>query len=472
MTQTIRTLRSVASSGREPPGQTTAPRELHRVERIAALAAGAAAALVPAAVFGMIGADSRWLAALGRYVWSHGAVPAGVPYASASSHGWQNVPVLAELVFHGLQQGLGDRGLLVAQLIAMAIGFWALARDALADAADPAFVGLSLFAVGVVALPELAIVRVQLFSIAFLPLLVALLRSEARRPSRRIWLLPPLLALWSNLHGAVLIGLFLALTYLALGRFRRGPLLTAAVAVASVAAVYATPALWRTPDYYYGVLHNGAAARHMGLWAQLSPRAPFDVLLVLLVAVMVLRLRLTRLQTWELGALAVLAAATAGAGRSGLWLLFFLVGPSARGTRLAPPRLRLSATLLGASLALLMVGVVRGPAGAGASQRLVAEAVSAARGTPVLAEDALAEQVALAGGRIWVGNPIDAFPRDDQDIYLDWLQGKQRGRLALAHAGRVVLVNRGSKAQELVASSGAFTAVDGDSGAVLYRRRS
>ena len=53
--------------------------------------------------------------------------------------------------------------------------------------------------------PALLVVRSQLFSLALFPLLVLLLRGEARAPSRRIWLLVPLVALWSNLHGGVLL---------------------------------------------------------------------------------------------------------------------------------------------------------------------------------------------------------------------------------------------------------------------------
>ena len=65
-----------------------------------------------AAVAGTIGPDARWLSALGRSIVRLGGVPQGIPFATAPSAGWHNVPVLAELVFRGLQASLGDRGLL------------------------------------------------------------------------------------------------------------------------------------------------------------------------------------------------------------------------------------------------------------------------------------------------------------------------------------------------------------------------
>src|SRR4051812_7435143 len=87
--------------------------------------AAAAVGLVVASVAAgaTIGADARWIAALGRAVADNGAIPHGVPYASAPSQDWPNVPVLAELIVHGLVAWLGDRGLLLAQVAAVAGAF-------------------------------------------------------------------------------------------------------------------------------------------------------------------------------------------------------------------------------------------------------------------------------------------------------------------------------------------------------------
>src|SRR5438552_6410409 len=74
-----------------------------------------------AALTATIGPDARWLVALGRVVVERGSVPHGVPFAAAPSTDWPNVPVLAEVVFRGLQGVLGDRGLLLAQLAAVTV---------------------------------------------------------------------------------------------------------------------------------------------------------------------------------------------------------------------------------------------------------------------------------------------------------------------------------------------------------------
>ena len=62
-----------------------------------------------AALFSTIGADAQWLAALGRVIVARHSIPSGIPFADASSAHWANVPVLAELVFDGLERGLGPR---------------------------------------------------------------------------------------------------------------------------------------------------------------------------------------------------------------------------------------------------------------------------------------------------------------------------------------------------------------------------
>ena len=66
-----------------------------------------------------LGADSRWLAALGRTIVHAGAIPASIPYAAAPSRDWVNVPALGEIVFHWLEALGGDRGLLFAQAVAV-----------------------------------------------------------------------------------------------------------------------------------------------------------------------------------------------------------------------------------------------------------------------------------------------------------------------------------------------------------------
>jgi hypothetical protein len=433
------------------------------------LAIAIGAALV--AVAGTIGADSRWLEALGRIIVRRGSIPNDVPWASAPSGGWHNVPVLAELIFRGLTTVAGDRGLLVAQVVAVGASLAILAWDLRREGAEELGGALVLLIVALGSLSVFVVVRSQLFSVLLFAVLIALLRADARAPSRRIWLLVPMFALWSNLHGAVLVGLAVAATYLVFGRGRREPFLAAGIFVASALAICATPALQHTPDYYYGLLRNEAARRGEGLWAPISFTSGFDLLLVAAaIALLVLAVR-ARPPLWETIALIGLAVLTVKTARSGVWLLFVAAGPAARSVRFERERpLRLAVPVLVTAMALAVVGVAHGPVSTGAGRQVLDEALRRAAGTPILAETVPAEQIAAAGGRVWLSNPLDAFSHRDQRLYLDWLAGRPAGDRALENI-RVVLVIRRDDPAKRLRRSQAFMPVARDSNSILFLRR-
>ena len=423
------------------------------------------------AVAGTIGADARWLDALGRVIVRRGSIPNDIPWASAPSEGWHNVPVLAELIFRGLIAAAGDRGLLAAQVLAVGTALTILAWDLSREGADESAGALVLLIVVLGSLPVFVVVRSQLFSVLLFPVLIALVRADARSPSRRIWLLIPLFALWSNLHGAVLVGLAVAGAYLIFGRAPRDPLTAAGVLVCSGLAVCATPSLEHTPEYYWGLLRNEAARRGEGLWAPLSFTSGFDLLLIAgSIGLVVLALR-GRPQLWELIALAGLAVLTAQTARSGVWMLFFAAGPAARslhfGRRRTP---RLAAPAFATAVALIVFAVARGPLSTGAGRHLLDQALVRAGSSPILADGIPAEQIAAAGGRVWMSNPIDAFSHRDQRLYLDWLAGKPSGDRALRNA-RVVLVIRGLEPAKRLSRSPTFRLAARDANAAMYVKR-
>lgn len=422
-----------------------------------------------------IGADSRWLAALGRFIAEQGSIPDSVPYASALSTGWPNVMALGELVFYAASDAFGNRGFLLLQMAGLALCMGFLVRDMRAAKAEGLAAALALSVFGFAAFGALAVIRAQIFSIALFPVLLVLLRSETRAPSRRIWLLVPLFALWANLHGSVLVGVAVAGAYLVFERARSDQRVAASVLAASALATCLTPSLFRTPLYYLGVLESEAAKQGFGLWGRISLSSPVDVLLLAGALILVVAALRARPRLWEVMALVGLAALTAQAGRNGVWLVAFAATPAARGLLRAPRPARSDARILGATVALACVALlslilVRGPLAFTAADDLVRKAIAVAGGTPILAENQVAEQVALAGGRVWMANPMDAFSPRDQRLYLDWMEGRESGDAALGEAGRVVLVGRGSPADRRVRASGEFRELAGDSQTVLYVR--
>src|SRR5207302_7620294 len=139
-----------------------------------AVAAGSPRCAAVAAV----GADARWLAALGGAIVQAGRIPASIPYAAAPSHDWANVPVLAELVFHWLEALGGDRGLIAAQAVAVAAALTLLLRDMRLAGASDASRAVVIVAIPFAAVSALLVVRAQLFSLPLFALTALLLRAE------------------------------------------------------------------------------------------------------------------------------------------------------------------------------------------------------------------------------------------------------------------------------------------------------
>ena len=426
------------------------------------------------ALLATVGAAAEWLAALGRDIARSWSIPNGVPFAAASSAGWHNVPVLSELVFHALQAVLGSHGLVIAQVIAVAACISFVVADMRREGVPDGPAALVLMLTAFAAAPALLVVRSQLFSLALFPLLVLLLREEARRPSRRIWLLVPLVALWSNLHGGVLLGVAVTASYLVFARLRTEPLVAVGVLVGVMLALLATPALARTADYYTGVMGSQAAAHGEGMWQPMSLRAPFDlVFLAVTIPLLTLALR-SKPALWEVVVIAGLAAAAVRASRNEVWLALFIALPAARalaGSRswhLTPPR-RAASAVTALLVLVAVLGLARTPASAGAGPHVLRAAGRAAGGTPILADGVDAEQLALAGDRILIGNPIDAFSSHEQRLYLDWLAGRPAGDAELARV-RVVVVTAGSATARRLARRRGFTERAHDERAVLYVR--
>ncbi len=437
-----------------------------------------------------VGADSRWLAALGHAISARHGVPAGVPFAAAPTEHWANPLVLAELAFNALEGALGDRGLALAQLACVAAALSILGLDArkaraTASGAPGWAIPLALALAVAGAIASLAIARVQMFSLVLFPALAALLRAEARRPTRKVWLSLPLLALWSNLHGAVLAGLLVLISYLALDRFRRNRLTAVAIALAAPLSLCANPAGLRTFSYLHGLLTNVAAARGAGMWAPLGS-TPLDwVTVAAALALVIGVLHRPRPRAWEAAALAIFAVLTVRAARDGVWLMFLLVAPAvsrASATDHETTRARRHKRTwnglipVGGALALvlLVAAIARVPPRDGASRTIVATAIRLAAGRPILADAMPAEQVALAGGRIWAGNPLDAFSHATQAAYLDFIgagAGPQVHALLADDRIAVILATAGSPAAHAAAADPAFARAAADPTAVVYVRR-
>jgi hypothetical protein len=136
-----------------------------------------------------------------------GSLPSVDPYSFTSDIMWVNHEWLAEVVFGIGYRSLGVLGLIAIKLAVLA-AVVALAERSLRHDVPSPF--LRDFFVGLVVLLTFArtgAVRPQLFSVLLFTGLVVTLRSADRGSSRHVLHLPPLFALWANLHGAWITGL-------------------------------------------------------------------------------------------------------------------------------------------------------------------------------------------------------------------------------------------------------------------------
>ncbi|GAA6527563.1 hypothetical protein IDVR_33610 [Intrasporangium sp. DVR] len=422
-----------------------------------------------------VGADTMWLVALGRAVLSERHVPDGIPFIATDTSGWANVPVLGQVLM-ALIDSLGPAGLLVAQLTAVALALLGLVASSRRLGAPDFAISLALIVLLVGQLPSLGVVRAQLWSIPLFVLLAHLLRRESEAPSRRIWLVPPLIVLWGNLHGAVLVGLAVTGAYLALNRLRQEPLPSLVVAVFALLGLWATPAGLASHEYYLGVLSNEAARRGEGLWAPLDLGSGFGWLMLLsTVALLVAALRRPA-PLWEYAVTAGLGFMTIQAARNGIWLALWLV-PRASISLGARKRLHSFPVLPARRILRTVAGLVLlGLATAGLMQRsqVVTSDRAAARqlagligsNRSTLAISPMSELLAVEGVLLWAGNPIDALPPDRQVAFLDFLSGRLDSTTHAVIPPERLVMRDGDSAP------GGYKAVAGRAGYSVYQRAS
>lgn len=171
---------------------------------------GAFMAIFAMALRPVVDPDVFWHLATGRYIWSTGHVPYADPFSWTAqgrawiAHEWLTETLLYPLYLHG---GYAALMLVFAAVITAAFAItYATAR--LLGASRPIGVGVTLLAA--VASSHTWGVRPQMLSLLLLASAAWLLTHVVVTGRRcALWLLPPLMALWANLHGGFIFGLAL-----------------------------------------------------------------------------------------------------------------------------------------------------------------------------------------------------------------------------------------------------------------------
>ncbi|MDP9258273.1 MAG: hypothetical protein M3Q31_17235 [Actinomycetota bacterium] len=234
-----------------------------------------------------IRADTWFDLAAGRDIVQHGLPHSDRLMALTAGHSWQDQQWLAHLTSYGLFDlgGLPLVSLVDAGCLVLALSIAILAARS--------FGGSPLW-IAAVASPLILIqvpseTRAQSFAMPLFAALVWLLSRDARRPDRRILLVLPLLALWANLHGSILIACVLVLLRCAVGagtalrgRRLRDLWRYVGLAAAAVLAPLASPYGLEMLDYYRSTATNGAFRSVVVEWAGTDLRGWFGPVFFLL----------------------------------------------------------------------------------------------------------------------------------------------------------------------------------------------
>ena len=305
------------------------------------LGTGVAVAFVAALALFLIGpalmqlqADSFLDLYLGRWIAAHGIPHHEVFTIANRGRPWIEQQWLAELAGFEVWRVAGYQGLAVLNALTFASAYALLAAVMrFRRASVPVSISFASFAM--VSVFTLVFIRAQSLALPLFPALCWLCLADARRARLRwpIALAVPLLALWANVHGSVLLGAALAAGYLASRavRFarsgaRRDAAGYAGLALACGLAVLATPYGTTIISYYRDFAGNHALQAADVEWA--PPTFPdlsffqFAVPLVLAAASLLLAYGRARRRPsgFDLWAVALTTVAALLAMRNNAWL--------------------------------------------------------------------------------------------------------------------------------------------------------
>jgi hypothetical protein len=118
------------------------------------------------------------------------------------------------------------------------------------------------------------VIRAQSFAFPLFVLVLWAILADSRRPSARFLFVVPLLVLWSNLHGTILLGIMLVggyslakLVRAARARARCDLAIYATAALAATGTAFANPYGLSIVDYYRALIGNPVVSRYIIEWA-------------------------------------------------------------------------------------------------------------------------------------------------------------------------------------------------------------
>ena len=212
--------------------------------------------------------DFFWHLRTGQLIWETRSIPRQDPFSyTVQGRSWIAHEWLTEALLFGLYSLVGQRGLILAFALLISLTFGLVYLQC------PGRPYLAAFLVLLSALTSAISwgVRPQMLSLFLSALTLYILHKR-----RCLWLLPPLMALWVNLHGGYLLGLALfcpyiigqAATYLRERRRKDYDHLRqlSLVFLLSGVATLLNPHGWRILSYPFGTLGSQAMQAYIAEW--------------------------------------------------------------------------------------------------------------------------------------------------------------------------------------------------------------
>ena len=153
----------------------------------------------------LLDGDTGWHIRIGEYILDHHVVPTTDLFSfSKAGEPWFAWEWLADVIYGSLFRSMGLKGVVVLSGLMIALIATIILRHMLWRNANLFLsVAVTLFCTAAAAIHYHA--RPHLFTLLFLVITMWMLDRDRSSPSWHVWLLIPLTALWTNLHGGFLL---------------------------------------------------------------------------------------------------------------------------------------------------------------------------------------------------------------------------------------------------------------------------
>jgi hypothetical protein len=233
------------------------------------IALGAFAIVLLVTVRTGLGGDG-WLALVsGRWIVQHGLPSHDTLTTMAHGRRWTDQQWLGQLALYGLWRLGGIKLAMFAHALLATSGLVGAALIAKSHRATARSVTWVAIPAMVAYYPVAAVMRTQSFAFPLFVATLWLLLDNARQPSRRVFLTLPLLVLWANIHGSVLLGCGLVALagIVEMGTQRRLTARGLALLITPWLCLFASPYAVHLPAYYQKVLLGSDFKNLVTEWA-------------------------------------------------------------------------------------------------------------------------------------------------------------------------------------------------------------